>query len=68
MPWVVLCASRLTERDRQVALDCYDHYVLTTGQLQRLHFPSVREPGSPSRSIRATGSAPKLDGGGEPEE
>lgn len=42
LPWIVRCASRLTERDRQIALDCYDHYVLTTGQLQRLHFPSVR--------------------------
>jgi hypothetical protein len=46
MPWVVRCASRLTERDRQIALDCYDHHVLTTGQLQRLHFPSVRAAGA----------------------
>jgi Replication-relaxation len=42
LQWVVRCASRLTDRDRQIALDCYDHHVLTTGQLQRLHFPSVR--------------------------
>jgi hypothetical protein len=42
LPLIVRCASRLTERDRQIALDCYDHHVLTTGQLQRLHFPSVR--------------------------
>ncbi|MHB1539394.1 MAG: replication-relaxation family protein [Solirubrobacteraceae bacterium] len=31
-------AARLTERDRQIAIDCYEHHVLTTGQLQRLHF------------------------------
>lgn len=42
LPLVVRCASRLTERDRQIALDCYDHHVPTTGQMQRLHFPSVR--------------------------
>lgn len=42
LPLVVRCASRLTDRDRQIALDCYDHHVLTTGQMQRLHFPSVR--------------------------
>jgi hypothetical protein len=42
LPLIVRCASRLTERDRQIALDCYDHHVLTTGQMQRLHFPSVR--------------------------
>lgn len=34
--------GRLTERDRQIALDCYEHQVLTTEQLQRLWFPSVR--------------------------
>lgn len=34
--------SRLTDRDRQVALDCYDHRVLTTEQLMRLHFGGLR--------------------------
>jgi Replication-relaxation len=31
-------AAHLTERDRQIALDCYEHHALTTGQLYRLHF------------------------------
>jgi hypothetical protein len=35
---VAALASRLTERDRLVALDCYEHRVLTTEQLRRLHF------------------------------
>jgi hypothetical protein len=35
-------AGRLTERDRRVALDCYDHHVLTTDQLRRLHFRNRR--------------------------
>jgi protein involved in plasmid replication-relaxation len=39
---VAALASRLTERDRQVALDCYEHRVLTTEQLRRLHFRSSR--------------------------
>lgn len=34
--------GRLTERDRQIALDCYEHQVLTTEQLHRLYFPSNR--------------------------
>jgi hypothetical protein len=34
--------SRLTDRDRQIALDCYDHRVLTTAQLMRLHFGGLR--------------------------
>jgi hypothetical protein len=34
--------SRLTDRDRQIALDCYDHHVLTTEQLVRLHFAGLR--------------------------
>jgi hypothetical protein len=34
--------SRLTERDRQIALDCYEHRVLTTEQLQRLYFSGAR--------------------------
>jgi len=35
-------ASRLTERDRRIALDCYDHRILTTEQLRRLHFHNRR--------------------------
>jgi hypothetical protein len=35
---VAALAWRLTERDRLVALDCYEHRVLTTEQLRRLHF------------------------------
>lgn len=34
--------SRLTGRDRQIALDCYDHRVLTTEQLMRLYFGGLR--------------------------
>jgi Replication-relaxation len=39
---IATLGSRLTERDRQVALDCYEHRVLTTEQLRRLHFRSAR--------------------------
>jgi hypothetical protein len=39
---VAALASRLTERDRLVALDCYEHRVLTTEQLRRLHFAATR--------------------------
>jgi len=39
---VAALASRLTERDRLVALACYEHRVLTTEQLRRLHFGSSR--------------------------
>jgi len=39
---VAALAWRLTERDRQVALACYEHRVLTTEQLRRLHFGSSR--------------------------
>jgi Replication-relaxation len=35
-------AARVTERDRQIAIDCYEHHVLTTGQIQRLHFAGPR--------------------------
>jgi Replication-relaxation len=35
-------ASRLTDRDRQIALDCYEHRVLTSEQLRRLHFVAAR--------------------------
>jgi len=39
---LVSLGSRLTDRDRQIVLDCYEHNVLTTGQLQRLHFAGLR--------------------------
>jgi hypothetical protein len=39
---VVGLGSRLTDRDRQIALDCYEHHALTTTQLQRLHFAGIR--------------------------
>ncbi len=39
---IAALASRLTERDRLVALACYEHRVLTTEQLRRLYFPSRR--------------------------
>jgi hypothetical protein len=35
-------ASRLTDRDRRIALDCYEHRVLATEQLRRLHFRAER--------------------------
>ncbi len=34
--------GRLTDRDRLLTLDCYEHQALTTDQLRRLWFPSVR--------------------------
>src|SRR5438105_1259400 len=40
--YAVHLASRLTDRDRRIALDCYDHRVLTTSQLRRLHFDGLR--------------------------
>lgn len=40
---IMALASRLTDRDRQIALDCYEHRVLTTRQLARLHFTSERK-------------------------
>jgi len=36
-------ASRLTDRDRRIALDCYEHRLLTTEQLCRLHFTTPRK-------------------------
>jgi hypothetical protein len=42
MAHVVSLGSRLTERDRQIVLDCYEHHVLTTGQIERLHFTGAR--------------------------
>jgi hypothetical protein len=35
-------AATLTRRDRQIALDCYEHRVLTTEQIRRLHFTGTR--------------------------
>lgn len=39
---LVTLASQATDRDQRIAEDCYEHRVLTTHQLQRLHFPSRR--------------------------
>jgi len=39
---VAALASRLGERDRLVALACFEHRVLTTEQLRRLYFGSSR--------------------------
>lgn len=39
---IVKLASHLTERDRQIAADCYEHHVLTTDQIARLHFTGSR--------------------------
>jgi hypothetical protein len=39
---VVKLAAHLTERDRHIALDCYEHHVLRTDQLKRLHFTGAR--------------------------
>jgi hypothetical protein len=35
-------AWHLTDRDRQIALDCFEHHVLTTSQIKRLHFTDTR--------------------------
>ncbi len=35
-------ASHLTERDRQIAVDCFEQHVLTTSQIKRLHFTDTR--------------------------
>jgi Replication-relaxation len=34
--------QHLTPRDRQIAVDCFEHRVLTTAQLERLHFTAPR--------------------------
>jgi hypothetical protein len=39
---VASLAAHITERDRRIALDCYEHHVLTTDQLWRLHFTHIR--------------------------
>lgn len=38
----LLLASHVTERDRRIAVDCYEHHVLTTDQISRLYFPKPR--------------------------
>lgn len=35
-------AAHLTDRDRRIALDCYEHGTLTTDQITRLHFRGER--------------------------
>lgn len=35
-------AAHLTKRDREIALDCYEHHVLRTDQIKRLHFTGLR--------------------------
>jgi len=39
---VLRLACRLTERDRRIAFDCFEHRVLTSDQLRRLHFNGAR--------------------------
>lgn len=39
---VVRLASHLTERDRRIALDCFEHHVLTSSQIKRLYFSDTR--------------------------
>jgi hypothetical protein len=34
--------ARLTDRDKRIAFDCFEHRVLTTEQLRRLHFDGER--------------------------
>jgi hypothetical protein len=39
---MVRLASHLTERDRRIALDCFEHHVLTSSQIKRLYFSDTR--------------------------
>lgn len=39
---IALAAAHLTDRDRRIALDCYEHGTLTTDQLERLYFRGGR--------------------------
>jgi hypothetical protein len=39
---VLRLASHLTERDRRIAIDCFEHRVLTTSQIKRLCFSGTR--------------------------
>lgn len=48
-------ASRLTDRDRHIALDCYRHRVLTTEQLRRLHFRAARTARERLHELRQLG-------------
>lgn len=35
---VVRLAAHLTERDRRIALECFEHHILTSSQIKRLYF------------------------------
>ncbi len=35
-------AAHVTERDRQIAVDCFEHHVLTSSQIKRMHFTNTR--------------------------
>lgn len=39
---VVRLVSHLTKRDRRIAVDCFEHRVLTTSQIKRLYFTGTR--------------------------
>lgn len=39
---LIRLAERVTDRDRQIAVDCYEHHALTSDQLRRLHFRGLR--------------------------
>jgi hypothetical protein len=39
---IIRLASHLTERDRQIAWDCFEFRVLTSSQITRLHFTGAR--------------------------
>jgi hypothetical protein len=39
---VLKLAAHLTDRDRRIAVECYEQHVLTTDQIQRLYFPGLR--------------------------
>jgi hypothetical protein len=39
---LIKLAEHVSDRDRQIAVDCYEHHVLTTDQLRRLHFKGLR--------------------------
>ena len=55
----VKLAAHLTERDRSIALDCYEHHVLTTDQLKRLHFTGLRiDNRAPSTALQAACARP----------
>jgi hypothetical protein len=66
-----LLASRLTDRDRQIALDCYEHRVLTSEQLRRLHFNNIDTARERLRELKqlhvlASFRPPQLGGGSAP--